>query len=52
MEERILKMNRPTVAGKKYTAIVINIKTKKQRKISCGALGYPQYKDPNTIEII
>ena len=51
MEERILKITRPTVAGKKYTAIVKNIKTNKQRKISFGALGYPQYKDQTPLKL-
>lgn len=45
MKEKIIKFIKPTVQGKKYTAIVENLKTKQQRKISFGAIGYEQYKD-------
>ena len=45
MKEKIIKFIEPTVKGKKYTAIIKNLKTKQQRKISFGAMGYEQYKD-------
>jgi len=51
MEETILKIIRPTVKGKKYTAVVIDRKTKKERKISFGSIGYSQYKDQTPLKL-
>lgn len=51
MEERILKIIKPTVKGKKYTAVVIDRKTKKERKISFGAIGFKQYKDTTPLKL-
>ena len=45
MKERIVKFMRGTSKGKKYTAIVENRQTRKQRRINFGAIGYQQYKD-------
>jgi hypothetical protein len=51
MEETILKIIRPTVKGKKYTAIIVERKTKKERKISFGSIGYSQYKDQTPLKL-
>lgn len=51
MNERILEITKPTVKNKKYTAVVENIKTNKQRKISFGGLGYEQYKDSTKLKL-
>ena len=45
MEEVIVKIIKSTRKGKKYTAIVRDKKTKKERKISFGAIGYEQFRD-------
>ena len=51
MKERIVKFIRPTVKGKKYTAIIQNLKTKETHKISFGAIGYQQYKDSTPLKL-
>lgn len=51
MKERIVKFIRPTVRGKKYTAIIKNLKTKETHKISFGAIGYQQYKDSTPLKL-
>tara|TARA_B100000902_G_scaffold262897_1_gene249117 strand:- start:184 stop:885 length:702 start_codon:yes stop_codon:yes gene_type:complete len=51
MNERLLKIIKPTVNNKKYTAIVENIKTNKQRRISFGGLGYEQFKDSTKLKL-
>lgn len=51
MEEVIVKIIKPTRKGKKYTAIIRNKKTKKERKISFGAINYPQFKDSTPLKL-
>ena len=51
MNERLVKIIKPTVKNKKYTAIVENKKTNTQRKISFGGLGYEQYKDSTKLKL-
>ena len=51
MKERIVSFVRGTSKGKKYTAIVENRRTKKQRRISFGAVGYQQYKDRTPLRL-
>ena len=51
MKERIVKFIRGTTKGKKYTAIVENRRTRKQRRISFGGIGYQQYKDRTPLKL-
>lgn len=51
MEEVIVKIMKSTQKGKKYTAIVRNKKTKKERKISFGAIDYQQFKDSTPLKL-
>ena len=51
MKEKIIKIQKSKVKGKKYTAKVKNIKTGKTRKINFGALGYQQFKDRTNIKL-
>jgi hypothetical protein len=51
MKEKIIKIEKSKVKGKKYTAKVKNIKTNKTRKISFGALGYQQFKDRTPLKL-
>ena len=51
MNERIVEFIKPTVKGKKYTAIIENLKTKKRHKISFGAIGYQQFKDSTPLKL-
>lgn len=45
MNERIIKFEKAKNPEKKYTAYIINKKTKKVRKLNFGARDYQQYKD-------
>ena len=51
MEETIVKIIKSTQKGKKYTAIVRDNETKKERKISFGAIGYEQFKDSTPLKL-
>ena len=51
MREKIIKIEKSRVKGKKYTAKVKNIKTGKTRKINFGALGYQQFKDRTRLKV-
>lgn len=51
MKEKVIKIEKSKVKGKKYTARVKNIKTNKTRKISFGALGYQQFKDRTPLKL-
>jgi len=51
MKEKLVKIIRPTVKGKKYTAIIKNLKTKKTHKVSFGAIGYEQYRDSTLLQL-
>lgn len=51
MIERIVKIMKSKISGKKYTAIVINKKTKKIRTIHFGASDYEQYTDSTNLKI-
>ena len=51
MREKIIKIEKSKVKGKKYTAKVKNIKTGKTRKINFGALGYQQFKDRTPLKV-
>jgi len=51
MEETLVKIIRPTQKGKKYTAIVRDNETKKERKISFGSIDYPQFKDSTSLKL-
>lgn len=51
MKERIVQFIKPTVKGKKYTAIIENLETKKRHKISFGAIGYEQFKDSTPLKL-
>ena len=51
MEERIVKIIRPTVKGKKYTAIIRDTKNKKERKVSFGSIINEQYKDSTPLKL-
>jgi hypothetical protein len=51
MKERLIKIVKSTVKGKKYTAIVENLRTKKHHRISFGARGYEQYKDSTQLKL-
>lgn len=50
MNEKIIKIEKSKVKGKKYTAKVKNKKTGKTRKINFGALGYQQFKDRTSLK--
>ena len=51
MVERIVKIMRPTVAKKKYTALVRDSVTKKERKVSFGSRDYSQYRDSTPLKL-
>ena len=51
MKEKVIKIEKSKVKGKKYTARLKNIKTNKTRKISFGALGYQQFKDRTPLKL-
>lgn len=51
MKEKIIKIEKAKTKGKKYTATVQNRKTKKNRKISFGAIGYEQFKDRTPLKL-
>ena len=51
MPERIVKVMNPTVKGKKYTVLVRDTETKKERKVSFGAKGYSQFKDSTPLKL-
>ena len=51
MKEKIVRFMKGVRKGKKYTAIVENRRTKKQRKISFGAIGYQQFKDRTPLKL-
>ena len=51
LKEKIVRIERPSVKGKKYTAIVKNISTGKERKISYGAIGFSQFKDSTPLKL-
>ena len=42
---KLIKFQVSTTRGKKYDAIIEDQKTKKQKRIPFGALGYQQYQD-------
>lgn len=50
-KEKIVRIEKPSVKGKKYTAIIKNISTGKERKISYGALGYFQFNDSTPLKL-
>ena len=45
MKEKIINIKKSTSKGKKYTAVVENIKTKKTRVIHFGGSDYEQFRD-------
>ena len=51
LKEKIVRIEKPSVKGKKYTAIIKNISTGKERKISYGAQGYSQYNDSTPLKL-
>lgn len=51
MKERIVRFNKSTKKGKKYEAIVKNIKTGTTRKLHFGAIDYQQYKDRTPLKL-
>lgn len=51
MKERIIKFMKSKNSKKKYTAIVKNLKTKKERPIHFGASDYQQYKDRTPLKL-
>jgi len=51
MPERIVKVMNPTVKGKKYTVLVMDTETKKERKVSFGAKGYSQFRDSTPLKL-
>ena len=51
MPERIVKIMRPTVKKKKYTALVMDTETKKERKVSFGSKNYSQYFDSTPLKL-
>jgi|DEB19_MinimDraft_3_1074340.scaffolds.fasta_scaffold53280_2 hypothetical protein len=42
---KFLRFEKSRSNGKKYDAILLNKTTKKEKRISFGAIGYDQYKD-------
>lgn len=42
---KLLKFARSRSRGKKYDAILINRRTRKEKRVPFGALGYEQYRD-------
>ena len=51
MKEKIRSFTRSKREGKKYKVIVENKKTKRQRTIHFGGLGYEQYKDSTPLKL-
>jgi len=42
---KLLKFARSHSRGKKYDAILVNRRTRKEKRVPFGALGYEQYRD-------
>ena len=42
---KLLKFARSRSRGKKYDAILVNRRTRKEKRVPFGALGYEQYRD-------
>ena len=51
LKEKIVRIEKPSVKGKKYTAIIKNISTGKERKISYGSKGYSQFNDSTPLKL-
>lgn len=51
MNERLIEIIHPTTKGKKYTAIIIDMKSNDKYKISFGAIDYEQYKDSAPLQL-
>lgn len=51
MVEKIVKIMRPSVKGKKYTALVRDTETKKERKVSFGSKSYSQFRDSTPLKL-
>ena len=50
-EYKLIRFERSKAKGKKYAAIIQNRKTKKDRRINFGALGYEHYKDLTPLKL-
>ena len=51
MKEKIVNFEKSKINGKKYTAIVKDIKTGSLRKIHFGGDGYEQFKDSTPLKL-
>ena len=51
MRERIIKFEKSKSTGKKYTAYIQNLATRKIRKLDFGALVYQQYRDKTPLHL-
>lgn len=51
MPERVIKIIKATAKGKKYTAIVRDSVTKKERKVNFGSSINDQYKDLTPLKL-
>lgn len=44
-EYRLLKFTRSQTRGKKYDAVLLNKRTRREKRVPFGAIGYEQYLD-------
>lgn len=51
MKETIVRVKKGTAKGKKYTAIVRNKQTGRERAIHFGAVGYGQFRDSTPLRL-
>ena len=51
MKERIIRFEKSKTKGKKYTAYIQDLETRKIRKLNFGAIGYQQYKDKTPLHL-
>lgn len=48
---RLIKFQKSKTKGKKYDAIIEDMKTKKRQTIPFGAIGYEQYRDDTKLKL-
>ena len=50
-EYKLIGFEKAKAKGKKYSAIIQNRQTKKQKRMNFGALGYEHYKDKTPLKL-
>lgn len=48
---RLLRFEESRTKGKKYDAILLNLDTRREKRVPFGALGYQQYRDSTGLNL-